>query len=66
MQQYAKGTYANAICDRCGHRFPYLDLVEERGTRLRVCEDCEDEPEPKAARKPDPVALRHPRPDPEG
>lgn len=63
--QYAQGTYANAICDRCGHRVRYLDLVTEQQTRFQVCAECEDEPDPQVGRRPDPVALRKPRPDPE-
>lgn len=63
--RYAQGKHSLAICDRCGHRVRYLELVTERQTKLRVCPDCEDDPEPRRVRKPDAEALRHPRPDPE-
>lgn len=65
MTIYAKGTYARAMCDRCGLEFAYLDLKEE-WTGLRVCQDCLD---PKTKQDfpdtvfPDPEALRNPRPD---
>lgn len=63
--KYAQGHHALAICDRCGFRIKYLDLIEEEDTHLRVCEDCLDEPEPERTRGPDAIALRHPRPDPQ-
>ena len=61
--RYASGKYANAICDRCGHRVPYLSLVTEAQTGLKVCPECEDEPERLVPREPDAVLLREPRPD---
>lgn len=39
---FASGKHAWAICDRCGFRFKYLDIVEEEGTRWRVCQSCDD------------------------
>ena len=54
-----------AICDRCGFRYPYLDLREE-WNNLKVCPECY---EPKARQlEPtqtgaDPQAVREPRPD---
>lgn len=62
--RYATGHNALAICDRCGFRIKYLGLITEPDTKLRVCEPCLDEPEPKRARRPDAIALRDPRPDP--
>ena len=62
--RYATGQHAWAICDRCGFRIPYLNLVAEVDTGLQVCPDCEDEPEPKKHVRPDAIALRNPRPDP--
>jgi hypothetical protein len=61
----ATGHYALAICDRCGFRLKYLDLVLEAQTSLRVCDACLDEPQPERARRPDAIALRDPRPDPQ-
>jgi hypothetical protein len=60
---FATGTYALGICDRCGLRMAYLDMVKERQTGLKVHEACEDEPEIVRLRRPDPVILREPRPD---
>lgn len=65
MARHATGTRALAVCDRCGHRLKYLDLVTEAETRLRVCAACEDEPMRRRARRPDAVRLRDPRPDPD-
>ena len=62
MSRYALGTYARAMCDRCGFEIKYLDLKTE-WTGLRVCESCLD---PKTKQEfPDPVqadaeALRDP------
>lgn len=64
MTAYATGKHAKGVCDRCGGAVPYLELRSERGTRLMVCSDCEDEPVPAPRlRRPDAVALRNPRPD---
>lgn len=63
--RYASGRHALAICDRCGFRIPYLDLIREEQTNLMVCETCLDEPEPVRTRAPDAIALRTPRPDPQ-
>jgi len=62
---YALGKYAQAICDRCGFQYPYLDLREE-WNNFKVCSECY---EPKARQlEPtqvgaDPEALFQPRPD---
>jgi len=61
---YAKGTYAQGICDTCGWAYPYLDL-RKQWNDLKVCPECYD---PKAPQL-DPVprvlaaeALWNPRP----
>jgi len=62
---YALGKYAQAICDRCGFQYPYLDLREE-WNNFKVCPECY---EPKARQlEPtqtgaDAEALFQPRPD---
>ncbi len=62
---YASGKYAQAICDRCGFQYPYLDLREE-WNNFKVCPECY---EPKARQlEPtqvgaDAEALFQPRPD---
>lgn len=63
--KYATGHHALAICDRCGFRIKYLDLITEQQTNLRVCESCLDEPQPERVGRPDAIALREPRPDPQ-
>jgi hypothetical protein len=63
--RHASGHHALAICDRCGFRIKYLDLIDEPQTSLRVCESCLDEPQPDRAKRPDAIALRKPRPDPQ-
>ena len=62
---YALGKYSQAICDRCGFQYPYLDLRQE-WNNFKVCPECY---EPKARQlEPtqtgsDPEALFQPRPD---
>jgi len=62
---YALGKYSQAICDRCGFQYPYLDLREE-WNNFKVCPECY---EPKARQlEPtqvgaDAEALFQPRPD---
>lgn len=63
MTKYASGKYALAICDRCGFRAAYNDLVTEAETGWRVHPACEDFPRPKPRATADAIALRHPRPD---
>lgn len=66
---FARGKWANSICDRCSFQFKYLEMVTEPGTHLRVCLECNDGPwnmvdhpqnhPPKKLK--DDVALRDPR-----
>lgn len=39
---FASGKYANAICQRCGFKYKYLEMTHEPGTKLYVCPDCND------------------------
>jgi len=65
MASFTSGKFARAMCDRCGHEIPYLDLKDE-WTGLKVCKACWD---PKTAIEfpsnfpSDPEALHDPRPD---
>ena len=36
---FATGKYSQAICDRCGYQYPYLDLKKE-WNGLFVCQEC--------------------------
>lgn len=63
MPRYASGRHSLAVCDRCGMRMRYLDLVTEVGTGLRVHATCEDDPIPTARPRAPAVTLRNPRPD---
>ena len=60
---YASGRKSQAICDRCGLKYPYPDLKEE-WTGLRVCSYCYEPKHPQLNphSASDPEALRHPRP----
>ena len=65
MAQFTSGKFAKAICDRCGDKVKYKDLIEE-WTGLRVCETCLDPEDPLEFPRNfpvDPEALQHPRPD---
>jgi hypothetical protein len=70
-QAYAAGKKAFGFCDRCGFRYPLIDLKDEvvdlEKTGLLTCEECWDPDHPQNAlgRWPvdDPQALRNPRPD---
>lgn len=65
-ENFASGRDAVAICDRCGFQFPYLELrADGDQPGLRVCAKCWDpiDPYKLPARQPEPIALRHPRPD---
>lgn len=65
-----------AMCDGCGFWVNYSEIRERKqyrggwspvGTGLYVCKTCDDVPQPYYRRQvlqPDPVPLRHPRPDP--
>ena len=65
---YARGRNALAICERCGLRVKYLDLMYDGDTpSLKVCADCWD-PEHPQDRLPDtfdPVTLYDPTGDPD-
>jgi hypothetical protein len=57
---------AIAICDRCRFKFAYDDLKPDRHNRaLRVCDDCNDGPDPHRLppRKTEKITLRYPRPE---
>lgn len=68
---FAKGTRSKAICDRCGLKYKYSQLVLEiensRPNGLKVCPSCLDEDHPQLklgkTRIVDAQALRDPRPD---
>ena len=62
---FASGKHALAICDRCGFRCDYLDMLEE-WNGLRVCPSCYDPKHPQLESprvRPDAEALRHARPE---
>lgn len=65
MSNYAIGTHAYFICDRCGLRYPYLEQRKE-WTNLTVCEDCYEEKHPQLelkGKKADAEGLYNPAPD---
>lgn len=70
--QFAEGTKAWGICDRCGGQYRLRTLRGEtiRGRPLKnlVCATCWDKDHPQnwqgAVPVNDPQALRNPRPDP--
>ena len=65
MGKYAGGTYARAMCDRCGIEVKYSTLMLE-WTGYKVCPDCWDpKTELEFPNKPpvDAEALINPRPD---
>ena len=54
------------VCDRCNRKFPYSELQSDPNfPGLRVCPIDRDELDPwrLAARKPETITLRYPRPD---
>ena len=61
---FAVGKYSEAICDRCGFQYKYLELKEE-WNGLLVCEECYEpkhhQLEPTYASA-DAEALQNPRP----
>ncbi len=71
MTGFASGDLAIAICGRCKMKRRYLDLTADGNIPgLRVCKEtvnagCWDPIDPYRlpAIKPEPVALRYPRPD---
>lgn len=65
MSAYATGIHSEAICDRCGQRFKYLDLKKE-WTGFKVCPECYEPKAPQLYPLPaitEPQALYEPRPD---
>lgn len=65
-QRFASGKRSFAICDRCGQRYPYLEIKREPRTGSRVCRFCYDPTHPQEEPihvEADAQALRHPRPD---
>ena len=65
----AKGSCAIAVCDRCGEKVYYDDLISDGNSPgLKVsknhpsCWDCKD-PWRLPPRKTENISLRHPRPD---
>jgi hypothetical protein len=62
---YATGKYANAICDRCGWKYPYLTMKTE-WDHTRVCPECYESKHPQLEPIQVPVdaeVLWQPRPD---
>ncbi len=65
MAAYETGIHSEAICDRCGQRFKYLDLKKE-WTGFKVCPECYEPKAPQLYPLPaltEPQALYEPRPD---
>jgi len=69
--RYASGKHAFGFCDRCGFRYPYLELqdqiINENVSGLKVCDDCLDidHEQLRLGETPilDPQSLEDPRPD---
>jgi len=62
---FAVGKYSQAICDRCGYQYDYLELQKE-WNGLLVCPECYEPKHPQLDppySRPDPEALKNPRPD---
>lgn len=62
---FAVGKYSQAICDRCGQQYDYLDLRKE-WNGLLVCLECYEPKHPQLDppyHAPDAEALKNPRPD---
>jgi len=60
---YAVGSYANALCDRCGFQYPYRSLQTE-WNGLKVCPECFENKHPQLEPNippADPEALFQPR-----
>jgi hypothetical protein len=65
MGGYASGKYSQAICDRCGQQYKYLELKKE-WTGFKVCPECYEPKHPQLLPKRtinEPQALYQPRPD---
>jgi len=61
---FAVGKYSEAICDRCGFQYKYLELKEE-WNGLLVCEECYEPKHPQLEptyASADAEALKNPRP----
>jgi len=69
--QFARGTHAISICDRCGQQFKLKELrkqvLKTKLYNVKVCKACwdPDQPQLQLGMYPvnDPQALREPRPD---
>ena len=62
---FAVGVKSQAICDRCGFQYNYLELRKE-WNGLLVCPECYEPKHPQLEppySRPDPEALQNPRPD---
>jgi len=62
---FASGKYSQAICDRCGYQYPYLELRKE-WNGLFTCPECFEPKHPQLDppyHAPDPEALKNARPD---
>ena len=62
---FAVGVKSQAICDRCGYQYPYLELKKE-WNGLLVCPECYEPKAPQLYPLPaitEPQALYEPRPD---
>jgi len=61
---FAVGKYSEAICDRCGFQYKYLELKEE-WNGLLVCQECYEPKHPQlepSNSSADAEALENPRP----
>ena len=62
---FASGKYSQAICDRCGYQYPYLELRKE-WNGLFTCPECFEPKHPQLDppyHAGDPEALKNARPD---
>ena len=62
---FAVGKYSQDICDRSGYQYDYLELQKE-WNGLLVCPECYEPKHPQLDppySRPDPEALKNPRPD---
>jgi protein-arginine kinase activator protein McsA len=62
---YAVGKYSQAICDRCGFQYPYLEMREEWNGH-KVCPECFETKHPQLDpifTPTDPQAIYKPRVD---
>ncbi len=70
MSNFAKGTRAKGVCDRCGFTYKLHELmyqwIDGFKSSLRVCEECLDidheQLRTESADTNDAIALRDPRP----